>query len=87
MPEDRTAFPWVPETHWQQETIPKYGNVIWHVEIVNPEPHPEFIKSVRGRGSSPRDAINQLRDHVSWWLDWDGRRKGTVREIYIERPG
>lgn len=84
--QNRTAFPWVPATRWQQEKLPNSPAIIWHVEIVNPEPHPQYIKSMTARGPNPRDAINTLRDHVSWWLDWDGRRKGTVREVYIERP-
>jgi len=76
-----TAFPWVPLTTWRREDAPGQATV-WHVEVAAPGAP---LPVVRGRGTSPAEALRALVDVVAWYFDWSCRRGGTVHEVYFGR--
>lgn len=77
---DRTAFPWCPVATWQYDT--RGPRPLWHVRIQDPSQFPIWLNTVHGHGPTPETALESLLGVVSWWLDYDGRRGGTVGQIY-----
>lgn len=78
---------WVPKTMWKCHYDSHGKPMRWYVRIEAPEGHQRMMKGCNAEGATPSIAINQLRDIVSWWLDWDNRRGGkTAAEHYPQIP-
>jgi hypothetical protein len=64
-PMTRTAFPWVPQTRWEEH--PTYG--VWRVTVVHPSPEGLELRAVHsGWREKPQEAWDDLTAHLEWWL-------------------